>query len=286
LWIETHPNGNAYLACGEDYQGSTVIELNTGKRMDFLPEAADKGHGFCWVGTKFDVTNKILIARGCIWACPFEYRFYDFSDPMAGWPEIESDNCVDEENFDDEEGFRWPDVETDGTIRNYKPWDPDDGESPDKMASIQTYKREGLKLALVSEWVSEAEKKLRAEREADRQEYKEKMIAWKATDPLYLAYVELLKDPELKPEANDWTGITHEGWCPTFKVSEQRFGRRIMKTWDGSNPYTIELDWGTVSGPIKLTIYKDGKHKEDKFFDHSAESMHAAFAYAKEVLRG
>jgi hypothetical protein len=33
-WIEDHPSGHDYLVCGEDYQGQTVIELDTGARGD------------------------------------------------------------------------------------------------------------------------------------------------------------------------------------------------------------------------------------------------------------
>jgi hypothetical protein len=82
LWVEGHPKGD-FLVGGEDYQGQTVIELGSGKRLDFLPSAAEQGHGFCWVEMQFDPTAQLVIVAGCIWACPFEYRFYDFSDPMT-----------------------------------------------------------------------------------------------------------------------------------------------------------------------------------------------------------
>jgi hypothetical protein len=36
-WVN-HPNGHQYLVCGADYQGQTVLELDTGKRKDFVPE--------------------------------------------------------------------------------------------------------------------------------------------------------------------------------------------------------------------------------------------------------
>ena len=88
-WIDGHTNGHQYLVCGEDYQGQTVLELDTGKRRDFMPSQADYGCGFCWVDYKFDAPSLILTVCGCHWACPYEYRLYDFSDPMNGWPGIE-----------------------------------------------------------------------------------------------------------------------------------------------------------------------------------------------------
>ena len=98
-WVEDHPNGHDYLVTGENYQGQTVIELDTGKRRDDLSIGADKGHGFCWVIVTTSTDKNVLIVNGCIWACPYEYRFHDFTDPMNGWPEITTDS-----GFDFEEG--------------------------------------------------------------------------------------------------------------------------------------------------------------------------------------
>jgi hypothetical protein len=50
---------------------------------------------------------------------------------------------------------------------------------------------------------------------------------------------------------------------------------------------TFDLEWGVDTGPVKLVIYKDGKHVEDKFWmEHSVASIEAAFAYAKGLLGG
>jgi hypothetical protein len=111
-FVEDHPNDHAYLVCGEDYQGQTVIELDTGRRRDFLPKEADDGVGFCWAQYTFDKATQILVVDGCYWACPYEYRFFDFSDPMAGWPEIESEVMIDVD-------AKPPTIEPDGTIKAY-----------------------------------------------------------------------------------------------------------------------------------------------------------------------
>lgn len=89
-WVEGHPNGHDYLICGEDYQGQTVVELTTGRRRDELPDAAEKGHGFCWAGAVPTPDKTMLLVDGCFWACPYEHRVHAFSDPMGeGWPELE-----------------------------------------------------------------------------------------------------------------------------------------------------------------------------------------------------
>ncbi len=109
LFIENHPNGNDYLVCGEDYQGQTIVNLNTKQVSNLLDEDADKGWGFCWVTYKFYPESRILAVSGCYWACPYETKLFDFSAPDQGWPEIKPNGqsaCIP----DLEE---WPTIEND-----------------------------------------------------------------------------------------------------------------------------------------------------------------------------
>lgn len=283
LFIEGHPKGN-FLVCGEDYQGQTVIDLDSGKRLDVRSNGAEKGFGFCWASYEYVANESILLVEGCFWAAPYEYKLFDFSDPMSGWPEIE---CEDGIHGD----LRKPIFNADGTITAYlSEWlesdEYEDDEEEDKPGEIRvtwTYRREGMKLVLLNEWVSEKEKanriasaKAQAEYEAWRKEYE-------ATDPLYLAFVELSKDPIFTQEEWLGRGVTHERWCPGFTVVEPRWCKRIVKR--GNTPYTVDLEWAIKTGPVLLEIFKDGKHLEKKiFWEHSVESMQAAFAYARGLL--
>jgi hypothetical protein len=158
LFIEEHPNGHDYLVCGEDYQGQTVIELDTGARRDHLPEDAKKGHGFCWIAMRFEASANLIVAEGCIWACPYEQRFYDFANPMAGWPDLECDECIDDDAM--------PTVfNADGTIVCYQSERSEDYEPiVGAIAASKTFRREGNKLVRVAEWVSEVEQKRRSDR--------------------------------------------------------------------------------------------------------------------------
>ena len=81
-WIENHPDGHDYLFCGEDYQGQTIIQLDTGERLDFLPESAQQGRGFCMTNYYPNSSKTILAIEGCYWAAPWQVKFYDFTDPM------------------------------------------------------------------------------------------------------------------------------------------------------------------------------------------------------------
>lgn len=281
-WIE-HPNGHEYLVCGADYQGQTVLELDTGNRKDFIPEEAKKGEGFCWVQYRFDAASKVLVVAGCYWACPYEYKFYDFSNPMTGWPEIITEN----DNVDDDD--KWPTFESDGTIKTYiTKYDDDDNDDdddapakPEVIKATKIFVREGLKLKLLKEEVSEEERIKREKQVASWKKYDDEVKLFKETDPLYLCHANLVKDSKFSPEDHCGIGHTYDNWCPHFKGKERRFCRRIVK----KNKITIDLEWGMVLGPIKLVIYKNGKSAEDMWFEHSVDDMKQAFKAAKDMIK-
>lgn len=108
-WCEGHPNGHDYLLCGEDYQGQTVIELDTGTRVDHLEDAAERGGGFCWTDHFVSADSQILFVEGCYWACPYMIVAFDFSDPLAlPYPVLHlSEDLVKVEGFDADANFTW-----------------------------------------------------------------------------------------------------------------------------------------------------------------------------------
>ena len=81
-FVEGHPNGHDYLICGEDYQGQTILELDTSKRIDYLPEGEKNGVGFCWSEYAPSKEKDVLAVLGCFWACTNDLRIVDFSEPM------------------------------------------------------------------------------------------------------------------------------------------------------------------------------------------------------------
>jgi hypothetical protein len=105
----THPNGREYLLCGEDYQGYSCIDLAADwpeNRVDYLPETAQKGAGFCWADCTpdTDTSPPKLIVEGCYWACPYEKVMYDFSNPMQlPYPELSREPLHHEEEDDEDE---------------------------------------------------------------------------------------------------------------------------------------------------------------------------------------
>ena len=286
LFIEDHPLG-PYLVCGEDYQGQTVIELDTGKRRDELSEGAKEGHGFCWAAYTFDRENQILTVDGCYWACPYMYQFYDFSNPMSGWPRLK----IVEKKEDEKE--IWIDAEkaptfSDGLITTYetRDLDEDNMEEEDERHEVVAYRifeRDGLALVLKESWVSDDEQARRKAQEEAQAAYEVKLAKWKAEDPLYLAHRELQKDPVLSPADHASRGVCYDGWCPDFKEREPRHCQRIIEK---HGTYTADLEWATETGPIKLIVCKGGKGKtsETLWFEHSVAGMEKAYAHARGLV--
>lgn len=88
-WCEGHPSGHDYLVCGEDYQGQTVIELDTGRRVDHVGAGVEGGWGFCWAAHYPSPCGRWLFVDGCVWAAPYELVLFDFSAPLAlPYPEL------------------------------------------------------------------------------------------------------------------------------------------------------------------------------------------------------
>lgn len=155
LFVENHPNGHDYLVCGEDYQGQTVIELDTVKRRDYLPEEAIFGRGFCWDDYRFNKELQLLIVEGCYWGCQYEYKFYDFSDPMNGWPELKIIANGEESYIDDDFELE---VQGNNIIARQI---SDDGD----WLSSRRFKREKNEIIMTEEYASEKEEKRRADSE-------------------------------------------------------------------------------------------------------------------------
>ena len=110
LWMEEHVDGHDWLVCGEDYQGQTFCELDTGRVKSHIPDAAFDGHGFCWTDCELLADGKTLKVDGCYWACPYETRLYDVTNPMSGWPALQYDgNDISFSNDDEKSSLEFKD---------------------------------------------------------------------------------------------------------------------------------------------------------------------------------
>lgn len=83
-----HANGNHYLVFREDLYGYSVLEVESGTAMNYIPEKSwpldgkDAGETFIWTGVRYDPRTDLLAVSGCYWACPNGTLLLDFSDPL------------------------------------------------------------------------------------------------------------------------------------------------------------------------------------------------------------
>lgn len=96
-WVENHgKTGGDYLIGGEDYQGQSIVDLNTGETLHSRPGAALAGFGFCWAAHTPSPDGCLIAVEGCFWAAPYEVVIFDISDPMnPPWPEVHRDDKND-----------------------------------------------------------------------------------------------------------------------------------------------------------------------------------------------
>ena len=113
-----HVNGNHYLVFREDLYGYSVLEVETGRTMHYIPEKSwplDGRQGketFIWTNVAYDAATNLLAVWGCYWACPNSMVFLDFSDPLSEqdcgcWVEMHEIMDPDYGLFDDIEMTNW-----------------------------------------------------------------------------------------------------------------------------------------------------------------------------------
>ena len=113
-----HTNGNHYLVFREDLYGYSVLEVETGRTMHYIPEKSwplDGRQGketFIWTNVAYDAATNLLAVWGCCWACPNSMVFLDFSDPLSVqdcgcWVEMHEIMDPDYGLFDDIEMTNW-----------------------------------------------------------------------------------------------------------------------------------------------------------------------------------
>jgi len=82
--IIQHSDGKEYLIFRQDLYGYSVLDIASGARMQFFPEASLKGgETFIWTDIAYSPETNTLAAIGCYWACPFSVHLVTFEKPMS-----------------------------------------------------------------------------------------------------------------------------------------------------------------------------------------------------------
>lgn len=259
--VVQHNNGFTYLICGEDYQGITLIELETGKRKEYLPPEAAKGWGFCAYEWLYNKESELVLATGCYWGAPDEFKFFDFSDPMSDYREIKIPK-----NVDSDVCSRVPSFENDGTIKVYQTrYEPDDDSSSlNEIVAYSRLKRNEFNFELVESYVSDEEKERRLKYQAEEIARGKELDDFKKSDPLHAIIMGKLGD-QIRYTSH---GITFDGWCPTWSGKEQRFVYSFADSKD--------IEFGILSSPVKISS-PEGK----QFFERTEKGLQEAISALK-----
>ena len=79
-----HANGKFYLVFRQDLYGYSVLELDRGRIMRFVPDVWTLGkESFIFSGVHYLRDWDALAARGCYWAAPNGVHLVSFAEPMS-----------------------------------------------------------------------------------------------------------------------------------------------------------------------------------------------------------
>lgn len=73
-----------WFSSGRSYNDHLFFNLTTRVAYERRSESP-----FIWTHVSASANGRVLAVEGCEWSAPPEIRFFDFSDPQNGWPEIQ-----------------------------------------------------------------------------------------------------------------------------------------------------------------------------------------------------
>jgi hypothetical protein len=100
-----------FLICAEDlFGGQSVVDLTNRKMASFSTDE----DGFIWTEFHLSPNGTYLATIGCVWACPYTIKVFDFQNPL-NLPLKEIEEII---LLDDEQTMIWLDNETIQTVCN------------------------------------------------------------------------------------------------------------------------------------------------------------------------
>lgn len=81
-------SNKTYFISGSSYMSQTMIDCENGNRYESKNESS-----FIW--TRYiPIDENTLCVCGCFWGGPYQYEFYDMTDPSKGWPFLKLDESI------------------------------------------------------------------------------------------------------------------------------------------------------------------------------------------------
>ena len=251
-------DGREYLISGRSYMSQTIVDLDRG--VEHEPEGDQyDGSAFCWASSYLSPDGNTLAVDGCIWACPYEIRFFDFTDPSRGWPELRAAHVDDPS---DRQRPTWIDATT---IDCYQ---SDADSEPQERTRLE---RRGDEMVVLEHWISPPEQARRAERARVEAEQDAWWAHFRSTDPMFLR----LRD---RVRAHHLPGDTLDHLCGDRRVV-QYFRRESPKA-------SADLRWDIDARTLTLQLYTPaGNRDRELTFEHSVEGIDACMDVLADVFR-
>jgi hypothetical protein len=143
-----------YLIAGRSYMSQTIVDLDRG--VEYEPSSDQyNGSNFCWAACTLSPDGRTLAVDGCHWGGAYEFRFYDFTDPALGWPELPIVFEGRLEHPSDNRPSRWLDATT---------FEAHQADFNDVTHERTRLERRGDAMVVTDHWVSDEEQ---ARRDAD-----------------------------------------------------------------------------------------------------------------------
>jgi hypothetical protein len=253
--------GREYLIAGRSYMSQTIVDLDRGQEFEPTGDHYNGG-AFCWARCYLSPDGNTLAVDGCIWARPYEYCFFDFSDPSKGWPSLPIVGAKEIEYPSDKREPQWLDATT---VECFQ-WD-ENGE-PQERTRVQRRDRE---MVVVEHWVSETEQKRRddeARAEAEQDAWWESV---RSSDPMYRRLVELVRSHHLPCDNFEW----------------QPGGHLIALWFRREQPRaSADLEWDIDERTLRVQLYNAGGDRDRAVsFEPSLPGIDAAVALIAQAFK-
>ncbi|MCC7385367.1 MAG: hypothetical protein IT384_26190 [Deltaproteobacteria bacterium] len=228
--------GREYLITGRSYMSQTVVDLDGGQ--EFEP-AGDhyNGGAFCWACCYLSPDGNTLAVDGCLWGCPYEYRFFDFSDPSRGWTALPIAGVERIEHPSDKRAPQWLDGST------FECFQLDEKEKPQERTRVQ---RRGSEMVVIEHCVSETEQKRRDDQARAEAEQDAWWESFRSSDPMYQRLVALVRRHDLPCDNLDW----------------QPGGHQLVLWFRRREPQaSADLEWDIDKRALLVRLYKVGSDR-------------------------
>jgi hypothetical protein len=258
-----------WLIAGRSYMSQTIVDLDRERTYEPPGDAYDPA-AFCWAQARLSHDGCTLAIDGCHWACPYEYRFYDFTDPATtGWPALPIVEASGESVTIDVEGDKAPLWLDDGTIACYETRRIEGG---DVVVARTRVRREDTRMVVIERWVDEAERQRRdeiARADAIVDARRERL---QVEDARYLQVARFVTEHDLpRDSVAGWK--EHDGQ----DVVQFYFRRKEPRS-------SADLSWGVLRGPIIVRLYDASGRQRDVDHELSEEGMARALALVRRAF--